>query len=72
MLYHGHTLVGCGDTAENRRIEFCYEGPAMNIHSEFDVRVDGDVEGSIKREAPLLVTPWAAMSGPAAMSPVTM
>ena len=48
VLYHGHTLVGCGDTAENRRIEFCYEGPAMNIHSEFDVRVDGDVEGSIE------------------------
>ena len=45
VLYHGHTLVGCGDTAENRRIEFCYEGPAMNIHSEFDVRVDGDAVG---------------------------
>ena len=48
VLYHGHTLVGCGDTAENRRIEFCYEGPAMNIHSEFNVNVDGDVDGSIE------------------------
>lgn len=48
VLYHGHTLIGSGDVTKSKKIEFCYEGPALNIHSEFNVSVDGDVQGSIE------------------------
>lgn len=48
VLYHGHTLIGSGDVTKSKKIEFCYEGPALNIHSEYNVSVDGDVQGSIE------------------------
>ena len=44
VLYAGRTLVGGHPAAE--KIEFCYEGPALNIHSAFSVTC-GDVEGNV-------------------------
>lgn len=59
VLFRGHTYIGSGsadDTKKNRigfctmkkRIEFCYEGPALNIRSDFAVNCEGDVEGNIE------------------------
>lgn len=48
VLYHGHVLIGAGSTADKKNIEFCYEGPALNIRSDFAVSVEGDVEGNIE------------------------
>lgn len=45
VIYVGHSLV-LGHPAANK-LEFCYEGPALNVHSEFSVRCD-DVAGSVK------------------------
>lgn len=51
VLFAGHRLVGresAGDRIFSRRnITFQYEGPALNIESDFDVTVQGDVEGSV-------------------------
>lgn len=44
VLYVGHRLVA-GNPARDR-IEFCYEGPALNVHSECSVNCD-DVAGSV-------------------------
>ena len=44
VLYAGRTLIGGHPAAE--KIEFCYEGPALNIHSALSV-ICGDVEGSV-------------------------
>lgn len=44
VLYVGHSLVLGHPAAE--QIEFCYEGPALNVHSEFSVRCDS-VNGSV-------------------------
>lgn len=44
VLYVGHTLVAGHEAAE--KIEFCYEGPALNIRSDFSVSC-GDVEGDV-------------------------
>lgn len=50
VLYRGHHYIGSGnvDGREKKRIEFCYEGPAINIRSDFSVTCEGDVEGDIK------------------------
>lgn len=51
VLFVGHTLVGhesAGDRIFSRRqISFCYEGPALNVESDFDLTVEGDVQGSV-------------------------
>lgn len=44
VLYVGHTLVAGHEAAE--KIEFCYEGPALNVHSDFSVTCD-DVGGNV-------------------------
>lgn len=44
VLYVGHQLVA-GNPARDR-IEFCYEGPALNVHSECSVNCD-DVAGNV-------------------------
>lgn len=50
VLFRGHNYIGSGnvDGHQKKRIEFCYEGPAINIHSDFSVTCQGDVEGDIK------------------------
>ena len=50
VLFRGHNYIGSGnvDGQQKKRIEFCYEGPAINIHSDFSVTCEGDVEGDIK------------------------
>ena len=45
VLYVGHRLI-LGHPA-GERIEFCYEGPALNVESQFSLRC-GDVAGSVK------------------------
>ena len=45
VLYVGHSLI-LGHPA-GERIEFCYEGPALNVESQFSVRCD-DVNGNVK------------------------
>ena len=51
VLFAGHRLVGresAGDRLFSRRnVSFQYEGPALNIQSDFAVEVDGSVEGSV-------------------------
>lgn len=51
-LFKGHTYIGSGDAGSGakKRIEFCYEGPALNVHSEFSVTCECDVEGSVTAE----------------------
>ena len=44
VLYVGHSLILGHPAAE--KIEFCYEGPALNVHSEFSVTCDC-VEGNV-------------------------
>lgn len=44
VLYGGHTLIGAHPAANE--IHFCYEGPALNIHSELSVYCD-TVNGSV-------------------------
>lgn len=44
VLYVGHTLIAGQEAAE--KIEFCYEGPALNIQSDFSVTCD-DVSGNV-------------------------
>ena len=50
VLFRGHNYIGSGnvDGHQKKRIEFCYEGPAINICSDFSVTCEGDVEGDIK------------------------
>ena len=50
VLFRGHKYIGSGnvDGHQKKRIEFCYEGPAINICSDFSVTCEGDVEGDIK------------------------
>ncbi len=50
VLFRGHNYIGSGnvDGHQKKRIEFCYEGPAINICSDFSVTCQGDVEGDIK------------------------
>ena len=50
VLFRGHNYIGSGDMdhKEKKRIEFCYEGPAINIHSDFSVTCEGDVQGDVK------------------------
>ena len=50
VLFAGHRLVsheGGERIFSRKQIEFQYEGPALNIQSDFAVRVDGDVQGSV-------------------------
>lgn len=51
VLFVGHQLVGHespGDRLFSRKkIEFQYEGPALNIQCDFALTVNGDVEGSV-------------------------
>ncbi len=51
VLFAGHKLVGhesAGDRIFSRKqISFQYEGPALNIQSDFSVTVDGDVRGDV-------------------------
>ena len=44
MLYAGHTHIGSGHPARN--INFCYEGPALNVHSEVNVTCEA-VNGNL-------------------------
>ena len=44
VLYAGHTLLGAHDAAQT--INFCYSGPALNVHSQFSVTCD-DVQGDV-------------------------
>jgi len=51
VLYIGRklqkqTLLKRGEQ-EKARVEFCYDGPALNIISEFAVQCKGDVQGSV-------------------------
>lgn len=50
VLFAGHKLVGADEQGERscsrRNIEFQYEGPALNIWSDFSVRC-GDVQGDV-------------------------
>lgn len=48
VVYVGHTLVGGHPAA--REIQFHYEGPALNVHSDFSVTCD-DVAGNIHAAA---------------------
>ena len=50
VLFRGHKYIGSGnvDGHQKKRIEFCYEGPAINICSDFSVTCQGDVQGDIK------------------------
>lgn len=50
VLFRGHNYIGSGDMdhKEKKRIEFCYEGPAIIIHSDFSVTCEGDVQGDVK------------------------
>ena len=45
MLYAGHTHIGSSHPIAGS-VHFCYEGPAMNIHSELTVNCD-DVMGNV-------------------------
>ena len=51
VLFEGHRLVGhesAGDRVFSRRqISFRYEGDALNVQSDFDVTVEGEVRGSV-------------------------
>lgn len=50
VLFAGHKLIARDEIEERldtrRQIEFCYEGPALNIWSDFSVSC-GDVQGSV-------------------------
>ncbi len=49
VLYVGHTLVGHEGVAKHpaqKEITFCYEGPALNVDSDFSVQC-GDVAGDV-------------------------
>ena len=48
VLYYGHEFIGAADAAEKKKIEFSYEGPALNIKSAFTVNVEGNVEGNVE------------------------
>ena len=45
MLYAGHTHIGSSHPIAGS-VHFCYEGPALNIHSELTVNCD-DVMGNV-------------------------
>ncbi len=51
VLFMGHRLVGhesAGDRIfSKKQLTFCYEGPALNIRSDFDVSVNGSVAGDV-------------------------
>lgn len=51
VLFAGHTLVGhesAGDRIfSKRQLTFTYEGPALNVQSDFALTVEGDVAGSV-------------------------
>lgn len=44
VLYGGHTLIGSQEARED--LTFCYEGPALNIHSQINVSCQ-DVQGTV-------------------------
>ena len=50
VLFRGHNYIGSGnvDGHQKKRIEFFYEGPAINICSDFSVTCEGDVQGDVK------------------------
>lgn len=45
VLYTGHTHIGSSHPAAGT-VHFCYEGPALNIHSELSITCD-DVMGNV-------------------------
>lgn len=51
VLFVGHTLVGhesAGDRIfSKRQVSFQYEGPALNVQSDFSVTVEGNVQGDV-------------------------
>lgn len=47
VLYVGKTLVGGHPAAED--LQFCYEGPALNIHSQISITC-GDVDGNVSAD----------------------
>ena len=54
VLFVGHRLVGQEGLGKHmfsrRQISFQYEGPALNVQSDFDVTVEGEVRGSVTAE----------------------
>ncbi len=50
VLFAGHRLVGHSGGEHlfsKKQVNFQYEGPALNIRSDFSVTVEGSVEGSV-------------------------
>ena len=51
VFFAGRKLIGKEDVDRHlsvqKKIQFQYEGPALNIESAFDVTVDGDVQGGV-------------------------
>ena len=50
VLFAGHKLVGHSGGEHifsKKQVSFQYEGPALNIQSDFAVTVDGNVDGSV-------------------------
>ena len=47
VLYVGKNLIGGHPAAED--LQFCYEGPALNIHSQISITC-GDVDGNVSAD----------------------
>ena len=50
VLFVGHRLAGHEKAGGFRRVVLHYEGEALNVQSDFDVNVEGDVRGSVSAE----------------------
>lgn len=50
VLFVGHRLIGYEKAGALRRVVLHYEGEALNVQSDFDVNVEGDVRGSVSAE----------------------
>lgn len=50
VLFVGHQLVGQEKAGGGRKIVLHYEGDALNVQSDFDVNVEGEVRGSVSAE----------------------
>ena len=50
VLFVGRQLVGQEKAGGGRKIVLHYEGDALNVQSDFDVNVEGEVRGSVSAE----------------------
>ena len=50
VLFVGRQLVGQEKACGGRKIVLHYEGDALNVQSDFDVNVEGEVRGSVSAE----------------------